>query len=108
MQTGEHSVIKARILYHSNSYTYIVLLFAVKCKFKMFWLNTTINSSAPPGLLHLIKQILNLQQTAKSSHVLSMGSWVALRTSCINSINKLRGATILRWRSLICLNSHTY
>jgi len=33
MQTGENSIIKACILYHSNSYTYIVLLFAVKYKF---------------------------------------------------------------------------
>ena len=37
-----------------------------------------------------------------------MGSPVALRTSCINSINKFRGAAILRKRSLICLDSHTY
>jgi len=35
MQTGENSVIKAHILYHSNSYAYIVLLFAVKYKFVM-------------------------------------------------------------------------
>jgi len=30
MQTGENSIIEARILYHSNSYKFIVLLFAVK------------------------------------------------------------------------------
>jgi len=30
MQTGENSIKAARMLYHSNSYTYIVLLFAVK------------------------------------------------------------------------------
>jgi len=30
MQTVENSIIEARILYHSNSYTYILLLFAVK------------------------------------------------------------------------------
>ena len=32
-QTGENSIIEARILYHSNPCAYIVLLFAVKCKF---------------------------------------------------------------------------
>jgi len=47
------------ILYHSNSYTYIVLLFAVKYKFMTLWLNT-INSSALSGLLHLIKHLSNL------------------------------------------------
>jgi len=31
---------------------------------------------------------------AKLFRLLSMGSRVILRTSCINSINKLRGATI--------------
>jgi len=46
MQTGENSIIDARILYHSNSYTHTVLLFAVKYKFTTLWLNTTINSSA--------------------------------------------------------------
>jgi len=61
MQTGENSIIVARILYHSNSCTYIVLLFSVKYKFMTFWMNTTINSSALPGLLHLIKHLLNLQ-----------------------------------------------
>jgi len=65
-------------------------------------------SSLLAGLVHFILHLLNLSQTAKTSHVLSMGSWVALRTSCINSINTLRGATILRQRSLICLNFHTY
>jgi len=60
MQTGENSIIKVRILYHSNSYTCVALLFAVKCKFMMLWLNATINSSAPSRLLHLIKHILNL------------------------------------------------
>jgi len=39
MQTGENSIIEARILCHSNSYTYIVLLFAVKYKFMTLWLN---------------------------------------------------------------------
>jgi len=33
MQTGENSIIEARILYYSNLHTYIVLLFAVKYKF---------------------------------------------------------------------------
>jgi len=61
--TGENSSIEARILYHSNSHTYIVLLFAVKYKFMMLWLNTTINSSALSGLHHLIMHLLNLQQT---------------------------------------------
>jgi len=55
MQTGENSIIQTRILYHSNSYTYIVVLFAVKYKFMTSWLNTTINSSALSRLLHLIK-----------------------------------------------------
>jgi len=40
MQTGENSIIEARMLYHSNSYT--VLLFAVKYKLMTLWLNTTI------------------------------------------------------------------
>ena len=35
MQTGENYTMKARILYLSNSYTYIVLLFAVKYEFMM-------------------------------------------------------------------------
>jgi len=60
MQTGENSIIEARILYHSNSYTYIVLLFAVKYNFMTSCLNTTINFSAPSGFLHLIKHLLNL------------------------------------------------
>ena len=55
MQTGENSIIEACILYHGNTYTYIVLLFAVKYKFMTLWLNTTINSSALSGLLHLIQ-----------------------------------------------------
>jgi len=59
MQTGENSIIEARILYNSNLYTYMVFLFAVKYKFMMLWLNT-INSSALSGLLHLIKHLLNL------------------------------------------------
>jgi len=59
MQTGENSIIKARIPY-SNSYTYIVLLYAVKYKFMTLWLNTTINSSAVSGLLHVIKRLSNL------------------------------------------------
>jgi len=54
MQTGENSIIEARVLYHSNSYTCIVLLFAVKYKFMRVWFNTTINSSALSELLHLI------------------------------------------------------
>ena len=54
------TIIEARILYHSNSYTYIVLLYALKYKFMTLWLNTTINSSALPTLLHLIKHLLNL------------------------------------------------
>jgi len=57
MQTGENSIIEARILYHSNLYTYAVLLFAVKYKFIMLWLNTTINSSALSGLRHFIKYL---------------------------------------------------
>ena len=55
-----HSIIEARIIFHSNSYTYIVLLFAVKYKFMMLWMNATINSCAISGLLHLIKHLLNL------------------------------------------------
>jgi len=43
-----------------NSYTYILLLFAVKYKFMTLWLNTTINSSALSGPLHLIKYLLKL------------------------------------------------
>jgi len=35
MQTGENYIIEALILYLSNSYTYIVLLFAVKYEFMM-------------------------------------------------------------------------
>jgi len=60
MQTGENSIVEARILCHSNSYTNIVLLFAVKYEFMTLWLNTAINSSALSGLLHLIKHLLNL------------------------------------------------
>jgi len=60
MQTGENSIIEARMLHHSNSYTYIVLLFAVKYKFMTLWMNTTINSSALSGLSHLIKYLSNL------------------------------------------------
>ena len=60
MQTGENYTMKARILYLSNSYTYIVLLFAVKYKFMTFWLDTTINSSALSGIFHSIKHLLNL------------------------------------------------
>jgi len=60
MQTGENSITEARILYHSNTYTYIVVLFAVKYKSMTLWLNTTISSSALSGLLHLIKNLLNL------------------------------------------------
>ena len=60
MQTGENSIIEARILYHSNTYTYMVLLFALKYKFMTLWLNTTINSSALSGLLDLIKHLSNL------------------------------------------------
>jgi len=59
MQTGENSIIGAHILYHSNSYT-IVLLFAVKYRFMMLWLNTTINSYTLSGLLHSIKHLSNL------------------------------------------------
>jgi len=60
MQTEENSIIEARILYHGNSYTYVVLLLTVKYKFMTLWLNTKINSSALSGLLHLIKHLLNL------------------------------------------------
>jgi len=60
MQTGENSIIVACILYHSSSYTYIVLLFAVKYKFMTLWMNTTINSSTLSGFLHLIKHFLNI------------------------------------------------
>jgi len=93
MQTGENSIIEARILYHSNSYKYIVLLFAVKYKFMTLWLNTTINSSALSGVLHLIQHLLTFN---KLFHILSTGSRVALCTPCINSITKLWGATIHR------------
>jgi len=60
MQTGENSIIEGRILCHSNTYIYIVLLYAVKYKFMTLWLNTTNNSSALSGLLHLIKHLSNL------------------------------------------------
>ena len=53
MQTGENSIIEARILYDSNSYAYIVLLSAVNYNFMTVWLNATINSSTLSGL-HLI------------------------------------------------------
>jgi len=43
MQTGENPIIEARILYHSNSYRYIMLLFAVKYKFMTLWLNNYNN-----------------------------------------------------------------
>jgi len=59
-QTGENSIIEARILYYSNLYAYIVLLFAVKYKFMTLWLNTSINSSALSGLVYSIKHLLNL------------------------------------------------
>ena len=52
MQTDENSIIEARVLYHSNLHTYIVLLFAVKYKFMTLWLNTTIISSTLSELLH--------------------------------------------------------
>ena len=58
MQTGKNSIIEARILYYSNSYTYIVLLFAVKHNFMTLWLNTTINPSALSAFLYLIKHLL--------------------------------------------------
>jgi len=60
MQTGENSITEARILYYSNSYAYIVLLFAVKQTFMTLRLNTTFNSSALSGLLHSIKHLINL------------------------------------------------
>jgi len=60
MRTGENSIIEARILYRGNSYTSVVLLFAVKYKFMTLWMNTTINSSALSGLLHSIKHLSNL------------------------------------------------
>jgi len=63
MQTGENSIIESRILYHSNTYTYVVLLFGVKYKFMTLWLNAKINSSALSGLLHLIKHLSNLYKT---------------------------------------------
>jgi len=44
MRTGESSIIEARILYHSNSYTHIVLLFAVKYNFMTLWLFTKLYS----------------------------------------------------------------
>jgi len=56
----------------------------------------------PPFRQAPFKSLINF---SAFSQVLSMGSRVALRTSCINSINKLRGATILR---SICLNSQMY
>jgi len=73
MQTGENSIMEARILYHSNSYAYIVLLFEVKYKFMTLWLNTTINSSALSAL-YLIKHLLIFH---KLFRVLSMGSRVS-------------------------------
>jgi len=60
MQTGENSIIEALILYHSNSYAYIVLLFAVKYNFMTLWLDTTIDFSALYGPLNLIKHLSNL------------------------------------------------
>jgi len=60
MQTGENSVTESRTFYHSYTYTYKVLLSAVKYKFMTLWLNTTIDSSALSGLLHLTKHLSNL------------------------------------------------
>jgi len=51
------------------------------------WLNTTINSSALSGVLHLIQHLLTFN---KLFHIVSTGSQVVLCTPCINSINKLR------------------
>jgi len=51
---------------------------------------------------------LILDYTSRLFCALSIGSEVVLRTSCINSINKLRGATVLRQILLICLSSHAY
>jgi len=56
MQTGENSIIAARILYHSNSYT--VLLFAVKYNFMALWLFTKLNSII--SVLYLASCILIL------------------------------------------------
>jgi len=53
-------IIEARILYHSNTYLYIVFLFAVKYKFMTLWLNTTISSSTLSGLRYLINHLSNL------------------------------------------------
>ena len=56
------TIIEARILYHSNSYAYIVLLFAVKYKFMTLWCNTKINSSAylDSSIQSNIFKVLNL------------------------------------------------
>jgi len=62
MQTGANSSIEARILHHSNSYAYIVLLFAVKYKFNDVMVEY-FNSSALSGLLHSIKHLLNIYIT---------------------------------------------
>jgi len=85
MQTGENSIIEARILYHT-SYTYIVLLFAVKYNFMTLWLNTTINSFALSGLLHLIKHPMRGSSTPFKSLInffaisqWGVGSRLALR-----------------------------
>jgi len=55
-QTGENSIIEARMLYHRNSYAYILLLFGVKYKFMTLWLNTTCNSAALSRLLPFMFQ----------------------------------------------------
>jgi len=51
MQTGENSIVEARILYHSNTYTYIhSALICSKIQVYDVMVNITINSSALSGV----------------------------------------------------------
>jgi len=105
MQTGKNSIIEARILYHCNSYTYIVLLFAVKYKFVTLRLNTTIKSWTPPFNLAPFKYLTNCKdfpcslnvESGRSSHLVYQFDKQNAR--CDNYQLKT---------DLICLNSHTY
>jgi len=54
MQTGENSIIEARILSHSTKTCIHSALICNKFKFMALWLNTKINPSTLFGPLHLI------------------------------------------------------
>jgi len=98
MQTGENSIREAHTLYHSNLYS---LHSALICsKIQVYDVMVGYNSSFlysiwTPPFLAPFKSFTN----CKTSHVLSMGSRIAVRTPCVNSVNKLRGAAIHQKRN---------